>query len=371
MKVNPHDLKNHESLYSSLFESTLQAKLVSCWSVQFLYDNCKTMIWDGLLYTCQSFWGPLVFLKFSVLWLTLDVPNIKFSSSGHIADRTVVDVESIDEKDLFASPSSSHFPLDTENEARDEEQQDAFRLGLLFTGVGVGCFLGPLVAKRFTSMQHPHTLQLVCITCLGLSALACLGMGSMALFVPDGHDDNYTASGAGQGESRPLPDDTPLPWSVFISLCILTSLRAMGISAAWINSSLLLQTFSTPEMLGRVSSLDVSLAMLGECASALLSGRLEDDHGWSPFQICQGLGVLGLILWTIWMWFHLSGKGAAAAIAAASVPAASVPASSSSSSIFLNNEEAPDDVTSNDSSSSEFEVELASVSSIDLRTKGT
>ncbi|KAL7567511.1 hypothetical protein ACA910_009522 [Epithemia clementina (nom. ined.)] len=320
--------------------SPLSPSSVLQWG-SFLYFKAKNMVWDGVVYTCTSSWGPLIFLKFSLLWLTMDVINVKLaspnpcgassSSSNHATSSAIgamnrgINGSTTTNDDWLASPN---VPVDTvvpdNNESSNEEEAEvAFRLGLLFTGVGVGCLLGPLVAERFTNMQRLETLQLACVLSIGISAVACLCMGGMAVFVPEcrSADDDMARTATPVPQALLVNHDNVndnnhhLSWLVFGTLCILTSIRAMGISAAWINSSLLLQTFSSPQMLGRVSSFDFALALLGESASAITSGRLEDDYGWTPFQVSRGLGVLGLLWFVLWMVFHRSGKGAAAAAA--------------------------------------------------------
>lgn len=49
-----------------------------------------------------------------------------------------------------------------------------------------------------------------------------------------------------------------------------------GAAINWIDSSLLLQKFSSDEMMGRLSSADFSLALLGEASSAYIAVFLQD-----------------------------------------------------------------------------------------------
>jgi len=156
------------------------------------------------------------------------------------------------------------------------------RLGLLFAAVGVGCLVGPLIADRYTDMSCPKTLQLACLHSILLVALGSLFMGLLSPF-----------------------------WII----CVLSGIRSMGQSIVWIDSSLLLQKFSDPELLGRVSAADYALALLAESLSAMTAGILQDDGGYTAEQVCIILGGFGLLLWAIWVYYHYRGGGAAGYIA--------------------------------------------------------
>mmetsp|Transcript_928 Transcript_928/g.1222 ORF Transcript_928/g.1222 Transcript_928/m.1222 type:complete len:231 (+) Transcript_928:144-836(+) len=202
------------------------------------------MLSDMISYLSSSFLTPILLVKFSVLWLCMDVVNVAFAAG------------------------SDH-----------DESAAALRLGLLFGGIGIGSFIGPLVAEQFTSMEKPETLQRACVVSIGVSAFTALAMGAPAL--------------------------------PFWLICVLSAIRASGISAAWINSSLIIQKFCAPDMLGRVSSVEFGLALIAECSSAFIAGVLQDDYGWSPQQVCTGIGFLGLLFLAGWSLFHVLGKGAA------------------------------------------------------------
>lgn len=73
----------------------------------------------------------------------------------------------------------------------------------------------------------------------------------------------------------------------------------------WINSSLLLQQFSSPEMFGRVFAVDGALALLTEPSSALLSGCLQDHWVENPRDIALGVSTLGSLLVGLWTMHHL------------------------------------------------------------------
>lgn len=160
---------------------------------------------------------------------------------------------------------------------RGDVSNRSARLGLLFASVGTGCLCGPLIADRYTDMSNPKTLQLVCVV-----AMLVIGLGTFML----GFADHF-----GQ-----------VLW--------LTGLRSMGQSVAWIYSSLLLQKFSNPEMFGRVSATDYSLASFAEGLSALIAGLMQDNLQLSAEDVSLYLGSLGLLLGMLWLCYHRAGRGA-------------------------------------------------------------
>ena len=200
------------------------------------------MVIKGVTYTRTSFFGALVLLKFStaLLFGAIDVLNVSFSERGN-------------------------------------DEGKSMRLGILFAIPGIGCFVGPIVANRFTNMRKPESIQLACVFSLALTVFGLLMMG---LF-------------------RQI-------WLIGL----FTGIRAMGSAIVWINSSLLLQKFCEPDMFGRLTSIEYALAVLGEAASALGAGILQ-DLGWDAEEVCLLLSALGTFLASIWAFYHFTGCGAA------------------------------------------------------------
>ena len=93
--------------------------------------------------------------------------------------------------------------------------------------------------------------------------------------------------------------------------CIFSMLRSGGLSATWINSSVLLQSFSTPEKLGRVLAVDNALALLAESLSALLCGFLQDHVCLSAEQVTLITATTGGVMVGVWSIYHIMGYGAA------------------------------------------------------------
>jgi MFS family permease len=159
-------------------------------------------------------------------------------------------------------------------------QQQSSRLGLLFASAGVGCILGPLLTDRHARLNVPTTVQRLCLVGMVLVSIGCFGMGA---------------------------------WShSFVTIAAFTVFRAMGSSIVWVNSALLLQKFSLPEMLGRVTAMELAVTLLANMASALAAGALVDRAGWTAEQLSLGLSGLGLLLFSCWTLYHLQGKGAGA-----------------------------------------------------------
>jgi MFS family permease len=102
------------------------------------------MATKGVSYTKSSFFGALIFLKFSaaLLYGAVDVLNISFSERGSDEGKTT-------------------------------------RLGLLFAIDGIGCLIGPLVVDRYTDMAQPKTIQLISVYSF---ALTVFGLLMMAIF---------------------------------------------------------------------------------------------------------------------------------------------------------------------------------------------
>jgi len=213
--------------------------LLDTWS-QFV-----SMSKDGIHYIKSSFFGPLVLVNgaAALIFGSCDVLNVTFSK---VPD----------------NPSASNA-----------------RLGLLFTCVGFGCLVGPLVAENFTTMKYLRTLQYAIIVSFAFMTVSAFGMGYF--------DTN------------------------FICTCVFTIIRALGSSTIWVNSSILLQKFSSIDMLGRVSSVDHTIATLCEAISVMSAGILLDIFGLGPNIVCYIFSILSLIMFTFWFIFDRNGGGAA------------------------------------------------------------
>jgi MFS family permease len=161
---------------------------------------------------------------------------------------------------------------------RGPVEHEPTRLGILFASAGVGCILGPLLTDRSADLSMPSTIQRLCLLGMGMVSFGCLCMGL---------------------------------WSAhFISIALFTVVRAMGSSIVWVNSALLLQRFSVPEMLGRVTSIELAITLLANMVSALGAGALVDRAGVTPEQLSLGLAGVGSVMLSLWTVYHLQGRGA-------------------------------------------------------------
>ena len=210
------------------------------------WHQFKSMTVDGVQYLRSCFFGGIVFVKFTgaLVYGAADILSVVLSEQ---------------------QPEPG--------EVTDPNQ----RLGLLFSVVGVGCLLGPLIAEPFMDMERPASLQLSCILSFGIMAFGFYGW---SMFTP------------------------------FWSLCFFASIRAAGSSILWTNSSILLQKFSEPQMLGRVMAVDVALGQLTEAASAYMCGVLLDKVSLTTPEVSFVFGSFGALCMLLWGWYHISGGGA-------------------------------------------------------------
>mmetsp|Transcript_15811 Transcript_15811/g.19277 ORF Transcript_15811/g.19277 Transcript_15811/m.19277 type:complete len:525 (-) Transcript_15811:130-1704(-) len=155
----------------------------------------------------------------------------------------------------------------SEEGPENTEAENSKRLGELFISVGLGCLIGPLIADHWTSMKNTNTIVNSCVASNAVQGIGLFGMG---YFKP------------------------------FYCTAIFTLLRSAASSIAWIDSSVLLQTYSRPDMLGRVMALDYGLALAGESVSAMLAGILQDNFGMSAMEVSNVFGGVAFFLFILW-----------------------------------------------------------------------
>jgi len=196
---------------------------------------------QGINYLRSKPWGPFVLLKFcaALIYGAADVLNVSYSERG----------------------------LDDGDDAMTTEESSSQRLGILFAFVGIGCFIGPIVADPFTDMDRSESLERMCWISFLSMAVGCYGLSQVESF----------------------------GW-----VCVMTSVRSAGSSIVWIDSSLLLQKFASNNMLGRVMAVDYALATLSEAFSAMAGGMLQDDVGMSAEDVSLIMAVVGLVTLVVW-----------------------------------------------------------------------
>lgn len=201
------------------------------------------MLCDVLQYLWRSGFGLLVFMKAtgSIVWGFGDTLNVAYSF------------------------------------VPDDEAATSRRLGYVYSCMGIGCFLGPIIANFFTDPERPKTLQFVCIVAIAFMTIGWLGVANAPSFGV---------------------------------ICVFTAVKTVGSSTIWINSSLTLQRLAQPQRMGRVMAFEFACAMLFDAMSATVAGRLI-DRGYAPAQIATGASTLAATLLLLWSTYHLFGRGAA------------------------------------------------------------
>ena len=82
---------------------------------------------------------------------------------------------------------------------------------------------------------------------------------------------------------------------------LFTLIRATGSSIIWVNSTLLLQTMSAPQQLGKVLAVEFFTYTMAESVAASSAGRME-DAGVSKNQIAgisAGIAICATLVWGV------------------------------------------------------------------------
>ncbi|CAJ1903046.1 unnamed protein product [Cylindrotheca closterium] len=164
------------------------------------------------------------------------------------------------------------------SELGDDALSVDFKLGVMFGFVGIGCLIGPFVTEPFMDAERPVTLQLSCVLSFAVATIGYMGWcwGPPSFWILSGF----------------------------------AMIRSAGSSVLWINSSILLQKFSSTEMMGRVMSMDYAVALAAEALSAYLCGYLMDRYGLSFHQVVFGLVIISSVSTVFWFVYHFTGRGA-------------------------------------------------------------
>jgi len=182
---------------------------------------------------------------------------------------------------LRASGSASWGAYDVLNavyaHVAGDEDATSNRLGIIFSCIGIGCFVGPLGANLVTASDCPSTQQVVCISGFVFILFGWLGFSQA-----------YS----------------------FLSICIYSAIRSTGASIIFMNSSYILQQITPPEMLGRVLAMEFTMEVLAESTVAFWSGRFM-DMGVSKYTIAFTMAVVSATSLFFWSTYHMFGLGAA------------------------------------------------------------
>ena len=151
------------------------------------------------------------------------------------------------------------------------------KLGILFAVVGIGSIVGPAMAEPFIDAKFPMAIQLSCVLAFAVLTIGYFGWSF----------------------------ETP-----FWSICLFSLVQAAGSTVIWINSTLLLQQFSSNAMMGRVLATDYAFGLLTEALSAYFSGILMDKKSLSETQVSAILACITLAATFFWTVYHFLGCGA-------------------------------------------------------------
>jgi len=206
-----------------------------------------SMFLEGFKYLRGKFFGALIFLKFSFALMY-----------GPLNTLLVVYSEMYRKQSGIMSQSSTI-------------------LGILLACTGAGAILGGGVVEIFANEENPKKLQRDCIYPFLVMASAYILMGL----------------------SRSL-----------ITSCLCSCLIYSALTITWIESDLILQVFTSPEMMGRVISVDFALATTADGVSSYLCGVVQDELGISAHYVSVGLGLGSFVIFLCWSAFHLLGRGA-------------------------------------------------------------
>jgi MFS family permease len=143
-------------------------------------------------------------------------------------------------------------------------------LGLLYTFIGVGSGLGPILVRALTG-DEDRPMRIA----IGLS---------------------YVAMGAGLSLLAALPS---FGWALVGAM-----VRAMGGGTVWVFSTQLLLVAVPHEVRGRVFASEYALLTLAMAGSAALGGLALDRAGLRPEELLRTMAVLTLVpgvLWGLWL----------------------------------------------------------------------
>merc|ERR1719491_909228 len=159
----------------------------------------------------------------------------------------------------------------------EDEKVSSLHMGLLFSVIGSGCMIGPALLNLITDARQPYTLQRACW--IGL------------LFLTGG----WLAISLVQ---------------TFPQFLLFSFIRVMGAGSIWVNSAIILQTLSDPQILGRILATEYTLVTLFEASSVFVTGRLS-VAGFSKNMLAFFGACLGIPLLVMWGIYYSLSLGAA------------------------------------------------------------
>jgi MFS family permease len=144
-------------------------------------------------------------------------------------------------------------------------------LGLLYTAIGLGSGIGPIVVRAFTG-DEDRPMRIA----IGLS---------------------YAAMGAGLSLLAELPS---FGWALVGAM-----IRAMGGGSIWVFSTQLLLVAVPHEVRGRVFATEYALLTLAMAGSAAFGGLALDRAGLKPEHLLRAMALLTVVPGVLWGVWHL------------------------------------------------------------------
>jgi len=190
---------------------------------------------------------------------------------------------------VFVKPSASlvwgiedivgaQFATVFDDDGTEDTVLSSIHMGLLFSTIGLGCSIGPMILNTISDARKPYTLQRA-----SLVGLTVLGLGWFVISFVDTFPQFL--------------------WGSF--------LRTMGSGAAWVYSTLVLQALCDSGFLGRVLALEHTLTTLFEAATSFVAGNLSSSKGLTENQLALLGAYMGLVVVVIWTIYYSLSLGAA------------------------------------------------------------
>ncbi len=150
-------------------------------------------------------------------------------------------------------------------------------LGMIYTAIGIGTGLAPLLAQKFTGERQP-AMRWGIMAALVLSVVGFWGVAW-----------------------------SPTLWILLLA----TMLRSGGSGIAWVYSSALLQMRVPSAFRGRVFAFDLAAFTLASATSTLWGGFAIDRQGLSAREVALVCAIIGIFTTTVWALYHFRQRRAA------------------------------------------------------------
>ena len=151
-------------------------------------------------------------------------------------------------------------------------------LGIIYTVIGIGTGLAPLLAQKFTG-ERETAMRWGITAAFALSVVGFFGVAW-----------------------------SPTLWILLLATIIQTSGSGIG----WVYSSALLQMRVPSEFRGRVFAFDLAAVTLASGTSTLWGGYALDQQGFTAREIAFWCAVISVVVFVLWTIYHYSHRKSAA-----------------------------------------------------------